>query len=54
MQTPGKIENVKKKIHARARTVLEHGISDFVWASGSEQGEVKDSRNKFSWEKGEQ
>ena len=29
------IEDVKKKIHARARKVLWHGIGNFVWASGS-------------------
>ena len=36
MQRPGKIKDVKKKkIHARARKVLSHGIGDFVWDSGS-------------------
>ena len=49
MQSPGKIENVKTKIHAIARKVLYHGIGNFVWASGSGQGEFKGSRKKFSW-----
>ena len=40
MRSPGEIENVKKKIHARARKVLCHEIGNFVWASGS--------RKKFS------
>ena len=48
MQSPGKIENVKKKIHARARKVLQHGIGNFVWASGSGRGKVGGSRKKFS------
>ena len=42
MQSPGKIENVKKKIYARAR------IGNFVWASSSEQGEVRGSCKKLS------
>ena len=46
MQRPGKIEDVKKKIHARARMLL-HGIGNFVWASGSGRGEVEGSRKKF-------
>ena len=32
MQSLGEIEDVKKKIHARARKVLQHGIGNFVWA----------------------
>ena len=47
MQRPGKIENVKKKIHARARNVLQRGISNFVWASVSGREEAKGSRKKF-------
>ena len=47
MQRPGKIENVKKKIHARARNVLQRGISNFVWASVSGREKVKGSRKKF-------
>ena len=43
-----KIEEVKKKIHARARKVLWHEIGDFVWASDRERGEVCSSREKFS------
>ena len=46
MQGPGKIENVEK-IYARARKVLLHGISNFVWASGSGREEVCGSRNKI-------
>ena len=41
MQRPGKIEDVKKKIHARVRKVLQHGIGNFVWANGSGRGEVQ-------------
>ena len=48
MQSPGEIEDVKKKIHARARKVLQHGIGNFVWASGSGRGEIGGSRKKFS------
>ena len=48
MQTPGKIENMKKKIHARARKMLWHGIGYFVWASGCGQGEVGGSRKKLN------
>ena len=48
MQSPGEIENVKKKIHAGARKVLWHGIGNFVWASGSGRGEVRGSCKKFS------
>ena len=48
MRRPGEIEDVKKKIHARARKVLLYGIGNFVWASGSGRGEVGGSRKKFS------
>ena len=47
MRRPGKVENVKKKIHARARKVLQHGIGDFALASGVGRGEVGGSREKF-------
>ena len=30
--------------------MLKHGISNFVWASGSEMGKVGGSRKKFSGE----
>ena len=50
MQRPGKFENVKKKDHATARKLLQHGISDFVSASGSGRGEVRGSRKNFSGE----
>ena len=48
MQSQGKIDDVKKKIYARARKMLYHGIGNFVWASGSGGGEVGSSRKKFS------
>ena len=48
MQSPREIEDVKKKIHARAKKVLLHGIGNFVWASGSGWGKVGGSREKFS------
>ena len=48
MRRPGKIEDRKKKIHARARKMLLHGIGNFVWASGSGGGKVGGSRMKFS------
>ena len=54
MQSPGKIEDVKKKIHARARKMLQHKIGNFVWASGSGQGYVGGSRKNSVGEKGEQ
>ena len=44
----GKIENVKKKIHASVRKVLWHGIGDFVWASARDGGEVCGSHEIFS------
>ena len=40
MRRPGEIEDVKKKIHARAKKVLYHMIGNFIWASGSGRGEV--------------
>ena len=48
MQSPGKIEDVNKKIRARARKVLYYGIGNFVWASGSGRGEVGGSCKRFS------
>ena len=48
MRSPGRIEYVKKKIHARARKMLQHGIGNFVWVSGSGRGEVEGSRKKLS------
>ena len=47
MQSPREIEDVKK-IHARARTVLQHVIGNFVWASGSGQRKDGGSCKKFS------
>ena len=52
MQRPGKIKNMKKKIHARARKMLKDGIGNFGWASGSGRGEICGSRKKFSGEEG--
>ena len=40
MQSPGEIEDVKKKIHARARKMVWHRIGNFVWACGSEGEKV--------------
>ena len=48
MRSPREIEDVKKKINARARKMLWHGIGNFVWASGSGGGKVGGSRKKFS------
>ena len=48
MPRPGKTEDVKKKIHARTRKVLYHGIGNFVWTSGSGRGEIGGSHKKFS------
>ena len=48
MRNPGEIEDVKKKIYARARKMLWHRISNFVWASGSKGGKVGGSYKKFS------
>ena len=48
MRRSGKIEDVKKKIHARARKMVQHGIGNFVWASGSGREEVGGSRMKFN------
>ena len=49
MQSLGEIEeNVRKKIHARVRKMLYHGIGNSVWFSGSGQGKVKGSHKKFS------
>ena len=53
MQSPEEIENVKKKIHARARKMLSHGIGNFVWPSGSGREKVGGSCSSV-WEKGEQ
>ena len=48
MQSPGEIEDVKKKIHARAWKMLWHGIGNFVWASGSGGGKIGGSRKTFN------
>ena len=53
MQRLGKIENAKKKIHARAKKLRQRGIGNFVRASGSGQGEISGSGKKFRREKGE-
>ena len=50
MRRLGEIEDVKKKIHARARKMHQHGIGNFVWASGSGGEKVGGSRKKFSGE----
>ena len=48
MRSPEKIENVKKKIHAITRKMLQHGIGNFLWVGGSGRGKVGGSRIKFS------
>ena len=48
MLRPGNVEDVKKKIHARARKMLQHRIGNFVGASGSGWGEVGGSCKKLS------
>ena len=48
MRRPGKIEDMKKKIYARARKMLQHRIGNFVWASGSGGKKVGGSLKKFS------
>ena len=50
MQSPGKIEDVKKKIHFKARKMLQHGIGNFVLASGSGGGKAGGARKKFRGE----
>ena len=52
IQIPGLIEDVEKKINARTRKVLWHGIGNFAWASGSGGGKVGGSRKKFSGREG--
>ena len=47
MQSIAEIENVKK-IHARARKMIQHRIGNFVWASGSGGEKVGGSRKNFS------
>ena len=55
MIRPGELEDVKKKIHARARKMLYRGIGNFVWTSGSGGGKVGGSLKKFcAGEKAEQ
>ena len=54
MQRPGKIKNVYEKIHDRARRVLQYGIGDFVWASGSGQEEDCGATRNSAGQKGEQ
>ena len=54
MRNPGEIEDVKKKVHARARKVLQHGIGNFVWASGIGRREVGGRSRNSAGEKGEQ
>ena len=48
MQSPGEIEDVKKKIYARTRKMLWHGIGNFFWASFSGQEKVGSPRKKLS------
>ena len=48
MQSLRQIEDVKNKIHVRARKILKHGIGNFVWANGSGRGKVEGRCKKFS------
>ena len=50
MQRPGKIENVTKKIHARARC----GTGDLLWASSRGRGEIVLTARNSLGEKGDQ
>ena len=52
MQNPGKIENVKKKIHARARKCFSMEKATLSKANGSGRGEVGGTRKKFSGREG--
>ena len=47
MRSLGKIEAVKKKIHAKAKKMLLHEIGNFVWASGSGRRKVGGNRKKI-------
>ena len=53
MQRSGKVENVKKKIHARARKMLQHGIINFGPVAGDKDRLEAAARNSAG-EKGEQ
>ena len=54
MQSPGEIKDVKKKIHARARKILQHRIGNFVWASGSGGERLEAAAKNSVGGKGEQ
>ena len=48
MQRPGKIKDVKKKIHAKTSEVLQHGVDNSIWTlSGGREG-AGGSREKFN------
>ena len=53
MRRPGEIEDVKKKIHARAKKVLWHGIGIFVWAMAVGGGGGWRQLQEIQWEKKE-
>ena len=48
MRRSGEVEDVKKKVHARARKMLLHGMGNFVWAGGSGREKAGGSHKKFS------
>ena len=54
MQRPGELKIVKKKIHARAKRVLWHGIGIFVWAVAVDEERLEAAARNSTWEKGEQ
>ena len=54
MRKPGKIKNVKKKIRARARKVLQHEIGNFVWPVAVDGVRFETAARNSAGEKGEQ
>ena len=51
MQSPGEIENVKKKIHARARKM--HKIKNFVWPVAVDRERLEAAARNSMGQKGE-
>ena len=54
MQGPRKIENVKKKIHARARKVLWHGIGNLSGLVAMDKKRLEATARNSAGEKVEQ
>ena len=48
MQKLGKIKDVTKKIYARMREMLQHGVSNSVWANGGKSEKFGGSHAIFS------